>query len=114
MKKIKTTTDEFSFVLNVSPIHGIGVFATHGILKGTKLELFWERGRSLQKVPRTFLKYCIKDGKQYACANNFGRMSVGWYLNHSKTPNAFHKKYIYFAERNIRAGEEILIDYDTL
>ncbi|MBS4027661.1 MAG: SET domain-containing protein [Ignavibacteriales bacterium] len=111
---MENKTTEFSFVLNVSKINGVGVFATHAISKGTKLNLFWERGRSLKIVPKAFLKYCIEDGKQYACATNFGRMSVGWYLNHSKTPNAFHKNYLYFANRNIKVGEEILIDYDTL
>ena len=41
-------------------------------------------------------------------------MSVIRYLNHSKTPNAYHKNYNYYALRDIKAGEEITIDYNTL
>jgi hypothetical protein len=46
---------------------------------------------------------------------DFGCMEIGWYLNHSDTPNAYHDgSYEYFAGRNIAAGEEITIDYRTL
>jgi SET domain-containing protein len=35
-------------------------------------------------------------------------------LNHSETPNAVHRDYEYYALVNIRAGEEITIDYNSL
>ncbi len=114
MNNYKTSTDEFSFVLRVSKIHGIGVFATHSITKGTHLKLFWEQGKRRKNVPQAFLQYTIEDKKYFAGPTNFGRMSVGWYLNHSTLPNAFHKNYSYFALRPIEEGEEILIDYSTL
>ncbi|MBM4166220.1 MAG: SET domain-containing protein [Ignavibacteria bacterium] len=114
MKNYKITTDEFSFVLRISNIHGIGVFATHPIKQGTHLKLFWEQGKRRKNVPKAFQQYTIEDKKYFAGPTNFGRMSVGWFLNHAKTPNAFHKNYSYFAVRDIKAGEEILIDYDTL
>jgi SET domain-containing protein len=42
-------------------------------------------------------------------------MSVGWYLNDSSSPNLAHDaEYNYFAARDIRAGEELLIRYDDL
>ncbi len=41
-------------------------------------------------------------------------MEIGWYVNHSNTPNAHHLNYKYYALRDIKAGEEIVIDYNTL
>lgn len=41
-------------------------------------------------------------------------MPVGWYINHSETPNAVHKDYNFYACCDISAGEEITIDYNTL
>lgn len=95
------------------------MFAVHAIRKGTKLRLFpaSDRVRRIRSLPRgkeQFLRYCVEhEGTIYAPAD-FGRMSIGWYLNHSKRPNAHHRNYVYFASRDIRAGEEITIDYRTL
>ena len=33
----ETEISEFSFILKPSPTHGVGVFATHNISKGTKI-----------------------------------------------------------------------------
>ena len=41
-------------------------------------------------------------------------MEIGWHLNHSRTPNAKHRGYRYYALRDIKQGKEITIDYDTL
>ena len=41
-------------------------------------------------------------------------MSLGWYLNDAVKPNLEHKDYVYRARREIRAGEELTIDYDEL
>ena len=48
------------------------------------------------------------------CPKDFGCMEIGWYLNHSKTPNAYHRNYEYYALRDIKTGEEITVDYNTL
>lgn len=112
-------TNEFSFVLKPSS-HGIGVFATHAIKAGSALRLFGDERsegvRFLDKndVPEEFWGHCIDRGEKLACARDFGAMPVGWYLNHSSSPNAGHKDYNYFALRDIKAGEEILIDYNSL
>jgi SET domain-containing protein len=118
--KSKSKTTELSFVLKPSAIQGIGVFAVHPIKKGTKLRLF-VRGEKVRRLKlneknRLFVKtYCIPLGeRRYTAAADFGRMSIGWYLNHSDSPNAFHKNYTYYAERKIESGEEITIDYETL
>ncbi len=42
-------------------------------------------------------------------------MPIGWYLNHAKVPNASRdKSYRWYASRDIKAGEEITIDYNSL
>ena len=115
------TTDEFSFVLKPSA-HGIGVFAAHNIKKDTYLRLFGDEktlGHSTRllpkdKVPEFFHTYCMDKGEDLVAPTDFGAMPVGWYLNHSSQPNATHREYHWYAYRDIKAGEEILIDYNSL
>jgi SET domain-containing protein len=117
----ETITTEFSFILKPSE-HGIGVFVTHNIKKDTYLRLFAEETeatnrttiRKKEDIPEFFRQYCLDRGKTLVCPRDFGRMEVGWHLNHSKTPNVYHKNYDYYALRNIKEGEEITIDYNLL
>lgn len=116
-----TQTSEFSFILRTSQ-YGIGVFATHAIQKGTFLRLFGDRNIShqvskecsLEDVPESFRMYCLHRNGSVICPADFGRMEIGWFLNHSHNPNAHHVGYDYFASRDIAAGEEITIDYNSL
>ncbi|MEO6696286.1 MAG: SET domain-containing protein [Ignavibacteria bacterium] len=112
------------FELRPSKIHGVGVFAFQKIKKGTLLPLF-EKGDSrfikLDKIkecglPKKILyKYSIEFPDGYSTAKSPHRMSVGWYLNHSSKPNAYHDaKYVYYSSRDIKKDEEIVIDYDEL
>ncbi len=120
---MKNETNEFSFILKPSN-HGVGVFATHDIAKGTRLRLWGEqveddvdRARLLDKeaVPEALKGYCVDRGGKLLCPNDFGRMEIGWYVNHSDAPNVYQKKYKWFyAKRDIKEGEEILIDYNSL
>ena len=114
------TTNEFSFVLKPSK-HGVGVFSTHDIKAGAFLRLFGgdkhpEERRMLNKkdVPELFRNYCVNRGSQLSCPDDFGCMPIGWYLNHSRTPNAEHRNWEYYAIRDISSAEEILIDYNSL
>jgi len=114
---MQTETGEFSFILKPSSIQGVGVFAAHGIAKGTKLKVFADdhtyRILDEETVPEGFDSLCLGlgDGK-LGCPNDFNHMSIGWYLNHSKEPNAyFDENYLLFAARDIAAGEELTIDY---
>lgn len=119
MKKDKTT--EFSFILKPSE-NGIGVFAAHDIKAGTYLRFFGGETESTdvsvvrkkEDVPEFFRQYCVDRGDTLRCPRDFGCMEIGWHLNHSKAPNAYHHNYDYYALRDIKAGEEILIDYNTL
>ena len=118
---MQNITTEFSFILKPSE-HGVGVFATHDIKEGTYLIFFAEETeltnltviRKNEDVPELFQQYCVDRGETLVCPRDFGRMEIGWHLNHSKTPNAYHKNYDYYALRDIKAGEEITIDYNTL
>jgi len=114
-------TNEFSFVLKPSN-HGIGVFVVYDIKEGTHLRLFGNessrenRVRVLPKneVPIKFRDFCMDRGETLVCPEDFGNMPVGWYLNHSKNANAEHRDYKWYAKRDLSAGEEILIDYNSL
>jgi len=118
---IANHTNEFSFILKPSKF-GVGVFAVHDISQGTYLRLFGDeklyehRIRLMDKkdVSEVFRDYCMSRGEQLVCPEDFGQMPVGWYLNHSGNFNAEHRDYNWYASRDIKAGEEILIDYNTL
>jgi SET domain-containing protein len=113
-----------TFELRASKIHGVGVFAVTKIKKGTLLPLFekgdfkFTKANKFQKsdVPmRIVKKYSILFDDGYSSPKNFNRMSIGWYLNDSADPNAYHDdKYNYYASRDIKKDEEITIDYDEL
>lgn len=99
------TTNEFSFMLKPSE-YGVGVFAVHDIKKDTYLRLFREKDtplvaidRKVNDVPEIFKEYCLSRGDTMKCPRDFGHMEIGWYLNHSKTPNAHHTDYEYYSTR---------------
>ena len=119
---MKSVTDEFCFLLKPSK-YGVGVFAVHGIKKGTFLRLFGDEkklsDRSIERkrktIPKIFQQYCIIQGDWVISPRNFSHMTVGWYLNHSVKPNAVRdKSYHWYALRNIKKDEEITIDYNSL
>ena len=117
------STNEFSFILKPSQ-YGIGVFAVHDIKAGVYLRLFGDQTKELERrirnlnkkdVPEILRQYCIDRGESLICPDDFGHIPLGWYLNHSKNVNAIHRgDYRWYASRDIRAGEEILIDYNSL
>ena len=114
------STNEFFFILKPSE-HGIGVFAVHDIKVGTYLRLFKQNDDPLvailrlkKAVPKIFTQYCLDRGDDLMCPSDFGHMEIGWYLNHSKMPNAYHKNYNYYSSSNIKTGDEITIDYNSL
>lgn len=114
-------TTEFSFVLKNSD-HGIGVFAFHDIKVDTYLRVFGDENnphdvsmvRKKETVPEFFRSYCVDRGEIMECPSDFGRMEVGWFINHSKNPSAHIRNREFYAFRNILAGEEITADYNSL
>lgn len=121
---------EFSFMLKPSSLGGVGVFATHDIAAGTHLfnQEFEVRTIKVKDVPSPLLPYCIYiSDEKCLCPQRFDRMEIGWYINHSSTPNIARnstfsnaeavrdiKKRTVYAIRDIKAGDEILIDYNYL
>jgi SET domain-containing protein len=113
-------TDELSFVLRQSKVAGVGVFITHPVQKGAYLALFFDD--TVRRIPYSEMEnnpqlkaFCLTYGierREYVCVpHNFAHMEIGWFLNHSSTPNAVHDgKWI--AARDIEPGEEITIQYD--
>lgn len=121
---------EYSFMVKPSPLGGVGVFAAHDIPKGTKLfnPNFNLRKLKIKDIPEPFLQYCIyvNDEECYA-PERFDRMEIGWYINHSDNPNIARNNQVSFEEavnnlqarsthatRDIKAGEEILMNYNDL
>jgi hypothetical protein len=111
-------------------IHGVGVFAIIDIpigtyiFKGDKSEVIWftEREIGLSSLPEAVQKlyndFCVilPDGnsKKYGCPDSFNNMPLSWYLNESDNPNlACNKDYDFYAIRDIKAGEELTVDYST-
>jgi SET domain-containing protein len=111
------------FVLRPSGIHGVGVFAVMKISKGTFLPLFSASERVVrrrlkkQKADQYLRWFGVQDAvdaKVFHCPVDYHRMSIGWYLNHSPSPNAAHKNFRYYSLCDIADGDEITIDYRTL
>ncbi len=127
---------EFSFVLKPSVLGGLGVFATHNIPANTLiLPIPFElRVLKTKDVPQDLLKYCIYlNDEEVVGPERFDRMEIGWFINHSDKPNIMNKAVIRNAEslsieqtisdmkirsvysiKDIKAGDEILVDYNTL
>lgn len=105
-------------LLAPSEIHGVGVFVQRGFNKGEIIPV-WGRGdsRTVSYPQGQLLKmckrYCVSVGNNmWCCPKEFNRMSAGWHLNHSITPNAeINIKSQVIALRRIKKGEEITIDY---
>ena len=123
---------EFSLCLKPSPLAGIGVFATHDIAAGTLLcttELGL-RKMNIKDVPADWQKFCVYINDEECFApERFDRLEVGWFINHSSAPNIAIKDplvnldeidiskpqaYPFIALKDIKAGEEILVDYNYM
>jgi hypothetical protein len=116
--------------LGRSDIHGVGVFAIIDIPKrtyifeGDKSDVTWftEKEIGLSSLPEAVQKlytdFCVilPDGnsKKYGCPDSFNNMPISWYLNESKDPNvACDEDYDFYAIRDIKAEEELTVDYST-
>jgi SET domain-containing protein len=112
--------------LGVSKVHGIGVFAIKAIPKGinplkskVKYKDVSFSHKELKNVPSGVKKqmkiFCYFDKNKFLVPsiglNNF---DLAVYLNHSKNPNVqFKKNDKLVTLRAIKAGEELMMDYDV-
>lgn len=117
-------------MLKPSPIEGIGVFALQHIPKGCR-DMFGKPDaaddwitvakKEVEDLPAhaRFLvgNYCLYDeGNYFIPAAGFKKMDVSLFLNHSDEPNIMSvSDGDYFeAIRDIKAGEELVIDYGEI
>ena len=107
--------------LGPSKIDGIGCFSDIVIRKGEFVRVFspedsrWVPLKKAHASPQKSLikKFGIRTERGYWTPLDFLRISVGWYMNHSETPNlqSDDGDVSYFALKDIRPGEEVTMDY---
>lgn len=117
-------------MLKPSSIEGVGVFAVCNIPKGCR-DMFGKPDapedwitvpkKEIESLPphARFLvgNYCLYDEENYFIpAQGFKKMDVSLFLNHSDTPNiiSVNEGDYFEASRDIKAGEELLIDYGRI
>jgi hypothetical protein len=115
--------------LRRSEIHGVGVFAIVNIKKDTPLfegadkEMPWFEEECLPKKPKEIRRLyedfaVVDDEGRYGCPRTFDRLNPSWYLNQPRPgekPNVHcdSETYEFCAARDIKAGEELTVDYAT-
>ncbi len=114
--------------LKPSPIAGIGVFAIADIAKG-QCQLFSDDQSEWIKIHKDEIEtlpphsrflvenHCLYDAEHYYVPEyGFKMMDLVVYLNHSDSPNviSINEGEDWEALRDIKAGEELLIDYGTI
>lgn len=117
-------------MLKPSPLEGVGVFAIRDIPKGCR-DMFgkpdapghWitiprEDVEALPAHSRHLVEtYCLYDERHYFVPKDgFKKMDLACYLNHSDEPNvvSIDDGDYFEALREIRSGEELLIDYGDI
>lgn len=122
---LKHLRDDIYCRLGVSKIHGVGVFAIRAIPKGVdpfnSLVHFKEvkfSKKDLQDLPKSVFKqlqiFCYYVGDTfYVPTTGLNSVNMAIYVNHSKKPNLrFRKDGTLQTLKDIRKGEELMIDYD--
>jgi SET domain-containing protein len=104
-------------ILKPSLIEGVGVFTLTSIRKGDQVPLFGVDDSTTisrsenARLPKVYARYHVPDAEEkWWGPLDYHRMSIGWYLNHSPTPN-IDVRSGYTALRGIKIGEELTIDY---
>lgn len=120
--------EETYAILKTSPVHGIGVFAARDIPKGCR-NIFSRGVGEWIKLPIADVEqlpehskalietYCLYDEENYFVPSyGFKLMDLVNYLNHSSTPNliSVNDGEEFEALRDIAAGEELFVDYNTI
>lgn len=118
-------------MIKPSPIEGIGVFAIRDIPKGCR-DMFSASVNNKDewiKIPKTDIEelpaysktlvetYCLYDDENYYVPENgFKKMDLVNFLNHSDIPNiiSINEGEYFEALRDIKNGEELLVDYGEL
>lgn len=117
-------------ILQPSPVAGIGIFAVQDIAKGCR-DMFSKPDAAdkwivldkneVDALPRhaqhMIGNYCLYDQQSYFVPDyGFKKIDLSLFLNHSDTPNtqSINDGEYFEAVRDIKAGEELLIDYGSI
>ena len=131
MKKealLKQLQSQTYVMIKPSPLHGIGVFAIRDIPKGTKdifsegfgdwIKVSKEEVDALPTHSRELIEnHCLFDEDSYFVPEyGFKLVDLVIYLIHSETPNvlSLNDGEQFEALVDIKAGEELLVDYGTI
>lgn len=125
---IKNLKEEVYCRIGQSSIHGVGVFAIRDIPKGIN-PMKEERVFNFDEIPvddvvsdpgisdpvKTLVKDMCpeEDGKYLTPPFSLNEIGISYYLNHSKTPNMIEVDGNFETARDIKAGEELTVDYGT-
>lgn len=117
-------------MLRPSPIEGVGVFAVCDIPKGCRdifsapdpgdewISITKEELAVLPPHARFLVEnYCLYDETHYFVpGHGFKKMDLALFINHSDEPNilSIDDGYYFEATRDIKAGEELVIDYGSI
>ena len=127
-KLLNQLQQETYVMIKPSPLHGIGVFAIRDIPKGTK-NIFSEGFGEWIKISKLEVdalpkhakdlieNHCLFDDADYYVPEyGFKLLDLVIYLNHSDQPNiiSLNEGAYFQAIRDIKEGEELLVDYGTI
>ena len=125
---LKDLRQQTYITIKSSSVHGIGVFAIADIPKGCR-EMFSRNVGEWIKLPVSDVEalpahsrnlvetYCLFDTDHYYVPDyGFKVMDLVNYLNHSSSPNivSINDGEEFEALRDIKAGEELFVDYHHL
>jgi len=127
---LKEISQNTYVALQASPIAGVGVFAIKDIPKGCR-EMFskpdptenWitiskEEVNALPAHAQWLIgNYCLFDEQNYYVPEQgFKKIDISLFLNHSDSPNiiSINDGDFFEAIRDIKAGEELVIDYGEI
>lgn len=121
MAKAKKKKSKALVVVGPSKIHGVGCYADMKIRKGEFVRIFDPNDSRFVPLAKAhasphvmmFRKFGIRTAKGYWAPADFLRISSGWYMNHSETPNiqSDDGDVTYYALKDIPVGEELTMDY---
>ena len=117
-------------MIKPSPIEGIGLFALRNIPEGCR-SMFSKANEQEQWIPISksevenlpahakalIENYCLYDEENYFIPDyGFKKMDLVNFLNHSDTPNiiSVNEGEFFEAIRDIKQGEELVIDYGDI
>ena len=100
-----------------SRIHGLGLFASKPIKSGTKMWVFDKDVNIILPAEKlaSLHPIALDKVKRHSYVNKDGFVILSFdgsqYINHSEDPNMVDYDYECFALRDIKAGEEITVNY---